>query len=89
MPSETAAAPVTVVTDIKAHCGWSVICPFACQYIIALNETCLGDMVFLTEASCWDSTVQKGQILCSSNTVHWGSGSQNDPFIHKQSIYHH
>ena len=76
------------VSHVWDHNRWSVMCPFGCGYIDALNEICLGGMVFLRGESCWGSPVQIGQINHSCNTVHWGSGGQNDLFVHKQSTYH-
>ena len=61
-----------------------MICPFGCGDIDASNKICLGGMVFVRGGILLGSPVQSGQIYHSHNTVHWGSGGQNDPFIHKQ-----
>ena len=66
-----------------------VICPFGCGCFNALNEICLGGMVFLRKGSCWGSPLQSGQIHHSHNTWHQSSGSQNDLCIHKPNIFHH
>ena len=47
-------------SHIHVHSGWSVFCLFGCGYIIVLNETCLGGMVFQREESCLGSPVQSG-----------------------------
>ena len=53
------------------HSGWSVICPFGCGYIDALNEISLGGMVLLMKEACCGSPVQCGQIHHSHSTAHW------------------
>ena len=77
------------VSYVCDHSWWSVICPLGCGHIEALNEGLSWWCGVPDKGILLGQSVQSDKIHCNCNTVHRGSDSQTNLFVHKQSIYHH